>query len=384
MQSSDLSNSLQLVALVSCSVKKMLSVRYANLLQGIKQCFDARNTSVKRAAHSFAVTYENFGHPAKVLKISKLDVPKLCEGQVMVKMLAAPVNPADINMIQGVYPIKPATFPAVGGNESVGEVVEVSDSVKTLRIGDWVLPAQSGSGTWTTLKVADESDLVRVPNDIPVVSAATLTVNPRTAYRMLVDFEQLEKGDAVIQNGANSGVGQAVIQIASKMGLKTINIVRNRPDLSKLVEKLRDIGASQVVTDEMLKTDEAKSLMKSLPKPKLALNCVGGKASADLLKYLDRGGTLVTYGGMSKQPLMIPAGPLIFSDAKVRGFWVTQWTKENRTTPANEHMTEYLTAMIRAGELQPPFHNAVKIEDFASAIQKSMESYVSEKQILVP
>ena len=338
---------------------------------------------MQRQIQTYTVTYESFGDPVKVLQGREIDLSKPASGQVLIKLIAAPINPADINMIQGVYPVKPKAFPAVGGNESVSEVVEVSDDVKTLKVGDWVLPAQSGSGTWQTMKVVKEIDLIRVANDIPVVSAATLTVNPRTAYRMLMDFEQLQPGDTIIQNGANSGVGQAVIQIAGKLGLQTINVVRDRPDIDKLVEQLKNIGASYVVTSESMKTQEGKDLMKALPKPKLALNCVGGKACVDLMKYIEKGGTMVTYGGMSKQPLMVPAGPLIFSDVKVRGFWITQWTKDNFTSAENEKMKTYLTDMIKSGELKAPLHRTVKITEFAQAIQRSMESFVSEKQILV-
>ena len=338
---------------------------------------------MERKVQTYAVTYESFGDPVKVLQAREIDLPKPTSGQVLIKLLAAPINPADINMIQGVYPVKPKSFPAAGGNESVSEVVEVSDDVNTLKVGDWVLPAQSGSGTWQTMKVVKESNLTRVSNDIPVVSAATLTVNPRTAYRMLMDFEQLQPGDTIIQNGANSGVGQAVIQIASRLGLQTINIVRDRPDIDKLVEQLKNIGASYVVTSEIIKTQEVKDLMKSLPKPKLALNCVGGKACIDLMKYIEKGGTMVTYGGMSKQPLMIPAGPLIFSDVKVRGFWITQWTKNNFTSAENDKMNSYLTDMIKRGQLKAPLHRTVKITEFAQAVEKSMESFISEKQILV-
>jgi len=69
--------------------------------------------------------------------------------------------------------------------------------------------------------------LQKIDNDIPVPYAATLGVNPCTAYRMLKDFVQLKPGDVVMQNGANSMVGLAVIQLAREMGLKTINIVRS-------------------------------------------------------------------------------------------------------------------------------------------------------------
>ena len=341
---------------------------------------------LKRASSSgtqcYAVMYRNYGDPSKVLYGEHIDLPALSEGKVLLKMLAAPINPADINMIQGVYPVKPPALPAVGGNESVSEVLELGAGVKTLKVGDWVIPADSGSGTWRTHTVANETDLVKVANDIPTVCAATLTVNPRTAYRMLKDFEDMNPGDTVIQNGANSGVGQAVIQIAAEMGLKTINIVRDRPDINGLIAKLSGLGATHVVTDEMLKKQDTKDLLKSLRKPKLALNCVGGRASAELMKYLQKKGTMVTYGGMSKQPLMIPAGPLIFNDVKVKGFWVTQWTRDNFNTPERKQMQDHLTDMIKKGVLKAPFHKLANIKHFEIAISNSMTSYSSEKQIL--
>lgn len=69
--------------------------------------------------------------------------------------------------------------------------------------------------------------MIKVANDIPVEYAATMAVNPCTAYRMLRDFENLRPGDYIIQNGANSMVGIAVIQMAREMGVKTINVVRS-------------------------------------------------------------------------------------------------------------------------------------------------------------
>jgi trans-2-enoyl-CoA reductase len=68
---------------------------------------------------------------------------------------------------------------------------------------------------------------MKIPNDIPKAYAATVSVNPCSAYRMLRDFESLQPGDVVIQNGANSMVGLAVIQMARAMGVKTVNVVRS-------------------------------------------------------------------------------------------------------------------------------------------------------------
>ena len=77
------------------------------------------------------------------------------------------------------------------------------------------------SGTWTTRFVDEEVNFVKVRKDISVLSASTLRTNPGTAFRMLKDFVDLQEGDMVIQNGANSAVGRAVIEIAKVFKLKT-------------------------------------------------------------------------------------------------------------------------------------------------------------------
>lgn len=71
-----------------------------------------------------------------------------CSGnEVKVKMLFAPINPADLNMVQGSYPTQPP-LPAVAGNEGVAQVVEVGPAAKNLKVGDLVLPINQGFGTF--------------------------------------------------------------------------------------------------------------------------------------------------------------------------------------------------------------------------------------------
>ncbi|XP_009585360.1 PREDICTED: trans-2-enoyl-CoA reductase, mitochondrial [Fulmarus glacialis] len=272
-------------------------------------------------------------------------------------MLAAPINPADINMIQGTYAIL-SPLPAVGGNEGVGEVLEVGRRVAALKPGDRGIP---GLGTWRTQGVFPEETLLKVPSDIPVLCAATLSVNPCTAYRMLTDFETLAPGDSVIQNAANSGVGQAVIQIAKAFGIKTINVVRDRPDLPKLVERLMALGADHIVTEEMLRKPEMKDIFKSIPKPRLALNCVGGKSTTEMMRHLQPKGTLVTYGGMAKQPVMVPV--------------------VNQESLAS--MMDALCQLIRRGQLTAPACTEVPLQDYKAALEASMKPFTSSKQVLL-
>lgn len=327
--------------------------------------------------------YRNHGDPSRVIQLENVDLPPLGANDVLVKVLAAPINPSDINMIQGTYAILP-DLPAVGGNEGVAQVLEVGNQVKSLKTGDWVIPKDAGLGTWRTEAVLPEKDVISLPNNIPLLSAATLGVNPCTAFRMLSDFEDLKPGDSVIQNAANSGVGQAVIQIAAARGIKTINVVRDRPEFTELSERLKAIGASHVIKEEALRRPEIKELFKTCPKPKLALNGVGGKSATELLRHLKIGGSMVTYGGMSKQPVTVPVSALIFKDVKIRGFWVTQW-KRAHSHDGKEFrvMLDELCSLIQQGKLTAPACTELSLHDYHKALDAAMQPFTSSKQILV-
>ncbi|CAL8287774.1 unnamed protein product [Merluccius merluccius] len=330
-----------------------------------------------------ALVFRQHGAPSQVVELESFQLPSVGAEDVRVQMLAAPINPADINMVQGTYAILP-DLPAVGGNEGVAQVVEVGPQVTSLKPGDWVIPRDTGLGTWRTAAVVTERSLIQLPSDIPLLSAATLSVNPCTALRMLSDFQTLQAGDTVIQNAANSGVGQAVIQIAAARGFTTINVVRDRPEFNQLSDRLKALGASHVITEEALRQPHMQELFKTCPKPKLALNGVGGKSATELLRHIQHGGTMVTYGGMSKHPVVVPVGALIFKDVKVRGFWVTRWKANHaHDGKAFTDMLDELCTMIRQGKLTAPVCNQVELGDYRRALEAAMEPYTSAKQVLV-
>ncbi|XP_008275610.1 enoyl-[acyl-carrier-protein] reductase, mitochondrial [Stegastes partitus] len=362
-----------------------------SFVAALLKCSRRRDANISHFSHSAgrsaaackALLYRNHGDPSRVVQLEDADVPPVGAKDVLVKVLAAPINPSDINMIQGTYAILP-DLPAVGGNEGVAQVIEVGSQVKSLKAGDWVIPRDAGLGTWRTEAVLAEDDVISLPNDIPLLSAATLGVNPCTAFRMLSDFEDLKPGDSVIQNAANSGVGQAVIQIAAARGINTINVIRDRPEFTQLSDRLKAMGASHVIKEEALRRPEIKELFKTCPKPKLALNGVGGKSATELLRHLQVGGSMVTYGGMSKQPVTVPVSALIFKDVKVRGFWVTQWKRDNsHDERIFRTMLDELCSLIQQGKLTAPACTEVGLQEYGKALDTAMQPFTSTKQVLI-
>jgi trans-2-enoyl-CoA reductase len=265
-----------------------------------------------------AAIYETHGNPAEVLRVVDFPWREPAPNEVVVKMSAAPINPADLNSIEGKYPIK-AELPATPGMEGAGIVIETGSEVHDLAIGTQVILPHS-FGTWREVAVIAADKLVAAPKEIEPIQAAMLKVNPITAWRMLHDFVPLQPGDWLIQNAANSGAGQCVIQIARELGYKTVNVVRR----AELVDELRSLGGDVVLVDGDSLRDEVAAATERAP-IRLALNAVGGDNALRVAKCLASDGTMVTYGAMSLEPLCVPNGMLIFKNLRFTGFWVNKW-----------------------------------------------------------
>lgn len=332
---------------------------------------DARrplSTLVKNLPNHRALVLENFGEPTEnvILKTKKPQefLPeKLEPNQILVQHLAACVNPADINLIQGVYGVKPA-LPSIIGGEGVTRVLEVGDNVKHVSPGDMAMGI-STLGYWQSYSVQPGDTFHKIDGELEVTTAAQLRVNPCTAYRMIKDFCQMKPGDTMIQNGANSAVGVYAIQLAKHWGIKTINIIRDRPNKAEVVDELLDYGADFVLTEEQLRDVEVITpILKQIGKPKLFLNCVSGKNANSCHRILDHGGYSITYGFMSKQPLTLGAQSM-FKDHQVRFFWVSRWYKDREPTKRHEisNMLNEVADMFKRGILKPKASTLISFED---------------------
>ena len=293
--------------------------------------------------------------PQEVLEYVSGPIPVPEEGEVLVRMKAAPINPADINFVQGVYGLKPVLPHSRAGLEGCGVVQE--SRAEGFREGDEVILLR-GVGSWS--------------------EAAMLKVNPLTALRMLEGFVSLEPGDWLVQNAANSGVGRCIIQLAREMGVKTVNFVR-RPD--ELRDELTELGADLVVGED--DGDVVKNTLARLDgkRPVLASNAVGGESALRLMDILAPGGSMVTYGAMSRKSIKVPNGFLIFKGIKLEGLWVTQWLKN---APVSEIEAAYdkLARLMADGRLKQAVDTVYPLSDVRKAVEKAQEEFRSGKVVL--
>ncbi|KAI5778890.1 hypothetical protein EDC01DRAFT_712069 [Geopyxis carbonaria] len=361
-----------------------------------------RRTYAFGYTQSRALLHSEYGQPSSVLSLHAHSLPAAYGDEILIRFLASPINPADINQIEGTYPSKPPMTIALGtpvpaavpGSEGVVEVVSTGANVPGTLFapGDRAIMAKTAFGTWRTHALAPASALLKLPSDaadITDVQAATVSVNPTTAYQMLRHFTPLQAGDWVVQNGANSGVGRAAIQIAREWGVRTINIVRDRPELAALKTELTDLGADVVVAENELGR-EFSAKVKDLTQgkgAKLGLNCVGGKSASELIRLLGEGGHLVTYGGMARQPVTLGAGQQIFRDVHAHGFWVSRWSDQN--PEAKMEVVKDVFSMIRRGVFREPPMTETRWglktgqEELVEAVKRSGEGFLGRKQVFV-
>ncbi|SCU81392.1 LAMI_0B06040g1_1 [Lachancea mirantina] len=292
---------------------------------------------------------------------------KESDESIVLRTLAFPVNPSDVNQLEGVYPSKPEKTmeyrtekpSAIAGNEGVFEVVHVPKSAKMLKPGDMVLPLQANFGTWSNYRTCEkESQLVKVEG-IDVLTAATVGVNGCTAYQMVNNYVDWNEGanEWLIQNAGTSSVSKIVTQIAKSKGIKTLSVIRDRENFDEVASELENkYGATKVIseTDNNDKNFAKEVLPKILGANatiKLALNSVGGKSSASIARKLDRDATMLTYGGMSKMPVTLPTSLLIFKGLKCLGFWITENSRRDpssKLTTVNEVVELYSKGVIKS------------------------------------
>lgn len=318
--------------------------------------------------------FDQTGNPAEVLQLHERVLAPPAGHEVRVRMRYAPVNPADLNFIEGTYG-RAAHPPCIPGHEGCGEVEEVGDAVTSLAKGDVVIPLL-GAGCWTQHLTAAEQYFARLPSKIDRVQASMLRINPVTAWVLLKHFIKLEDGAWVAQNAANSGVGRAVIQLARHFGLRTLNFVR-RPEL---IDELKALDADAVVLDNDEGVAEAKKIVGHEP-VKLATNAVGGDSAIRLMDVLSSEGIMVTYGAMSRRSLKVPNKFLIFKNLQLHGLWITKWFEKASTAELRE-VLDPLTALIEKGELVTAVDEIVPLADFKQAILRAQQGSRHGKVIL--
>lgn len=267
---------------------------------------------------------------AERIRIREATRQPLGSTQLRIGMLAMNILPADLLQMNQQYGHQPE-LPYVPGHEGVAVVLETGSEVSDLQIGERVLPI-GVFGVWSDELVVPRRSLIPVPSHAPVLQQAMLAANPATAWVLLQHQVTIQPGQWVIQNAANSAVGQCTRQLAAHLGIRLINVVR-RPEAVA-----SDEGGHWLVDDGQ-DPDSLQQSVRQVTQGEpvvLGLDAIGGKASQALAASLTPKGRLVLYGLLSGDPCSIFAHDLIFRNINVQGFWLAHWFSD----PNNRRMAK--------------------------------------------
>lgn len=167
-----------------------------------------------------AIMIKEFG-TTDVLEILDVEKPQPKANEVLIKVNASGLNPADYKIRNGdLAEVFPSAFPRILGGDLSGVVSEVGSAVSNFKVGDEVFAAVplNANGSYAEYAIADANTIAKKPANISHIQAASLSVVGLTSIQALRDFSKIKKGDNVLIHAGSGGVGSFAIQYAKLMG----------------------------------------------------------------------------------------------------------------------------------------------------------------------
>jgi len=300
-----------------------------------------------------AAVFETAGKPEDVLQLRTVPVPTPGPGEVLVKIEARPIQPADFMFIGGRYRIKPQ-YPQIAGLEGFGAVIASGAGAS---IGSPSRVVFRYPGSWAEYATVPADRCYVVPEGVSAEQAAQFALNPVTAWALL-DELHVQAGEWIAINAATSAVAVLVADLALRRNVKVVGIVRPG----------REAPFPVVPADA---ADLAASVLAITRGTPLAgyLDSVGGMMIKNILPALKPGATLVSYGVLEQTPAPILNSDMIYRNLCWKGFGIDYWLSTSGGRRAE--MVEELWAAMREGQLTLPVRARYSLADVVAAVTEA-------------
>ena len=318
----------------------------------------------------------------EVLEAHRQDLQGPEDGQVVVRVEAAGVSFAEVQMLKGRYFGQPK-FPFVPGYDLVGEVEAVGDGVDNELLGSRVA-ALTETGAWADRVALDAKDVAPVPAALDPADAVAAVTNGVTAWQMLHRAVKVRPGQTVLVHGASGGVGTLLVQLARLAGAEVIGTASARKH-----EYVRSLGATPVD----YRDDDVPARVREISPDGVdaVFDHVGGPGLVQSWRMLRRGGTLVTYGSASTlsgaghwiKPYLPIFARVLFWNALPNGkratfYYVKRWPKFFQ-----EDLSTVLALLVE-GKIEAHATARLPLERASEALALLASGKASGKVVLVP
>lgn len=313
------------------------------------------------------------------MQVQEIEIPPLKEDEVLVKMIASPVNPSDIALLRGMYNFrKPEPF--IPGFEGCGMVVQVgSDQHQQLngkRVSCYTkLP---GTGTWSEFFVARVNDCIIVRDEVPAEQAACMAINPYTALGIM-ELIMKQGCRAVIQNAAGGQVGRMIRLLCKEKGTRVINIVRKTEHIKLLHSEGEEFALCTADPDFYTVLSKLAIQLDA----RIALDAAGGEMTGMLMNSMPPGSSCILYGGLSGNPVSgINSLDVIFRGKQLRGFNLNEYIASLDRNQFDKN-SEFIQQMIITGKLKVNIAGSFPLEDVVKGIRTYIKNMSGGKVLLV-
>ncbi|BAC12137.1 nuclear receptor binding factor 1 [Oceanobacillus iheyensis HTE831] len=239
------------------------------------------------------IRFYEFGRPKDVLRVETKSIEPPMNNEVLVRMLARPMNPSDLIPITGAYSHR-ISLPNIPGYEGVGVIVDVGPSVSNDLIGQRVLPLR-GEGTWQEYVKTSSEFAVAIPDSIDDFTAAQMYINPITAWVVCTEVLNLKPNDVLLVNACGSSIGHIFAQLSKILGFRLIAVTRN----NKYTDSLLHLGSSYVIDTSKVPLKETVMELTNGVGADAAIDSVGGNDGNELAFSVRPNGKFLTLGLLS-------------------------------------------------------------------------------------
>src|SRR6266478_4290517 len=301
-----------------------------------------------------AIVVHEFGGP-EVLKYEDAPKPEPKDDEILVRVMAAAVNPVDSYVRQGKF-LK-GNLPMIIGSDIAGVVEKTGANAKKFKSGDAVycyLSVMRGGG-YAEFAIARESETALKPKNIDFITAAAVPLAGTTAWQALIDSGKIEKGQTVLIHGGSGGVGSFAIPIAKARGTKVLATAS-----SEHQPTLKQLGVDQAID---YTTTKFEDVVKDVD---LVLNCVRADTLARSYGVVKKGGTIVSITDEPDQ-----------TECAKRGI-----TCSRMGANPDAKVLEELTKLIEARKMKPVVSQTLPLAEASKAHQQIETRHTLGKIVL--
>jgi len=317
------------------------------------------------------------GEAGAKLIITEIETPIPKDGEVLVKMEYASINPSDLSLLQGTFKNKP-NYPIIPGIEGSGTVVKVGKGIlPKIRMGKRVscTSTEGLGGSWAEYMLTSAMHVVPINKEIDFKQATSLIVNPLTALAF-IDIAKKKNVKSILNNAAGGALGKMLVSLAKNENISLISIVRNENQKTDL-EK---IGANNVLNSSDEDYLQKLELLTKKLNTTIYFDAIGGSSTDVFISASPENSIIYLYSNLSNEKAIFNPRTLLQQNKTIEGFFLGNYSSSQSLLKTLGSIKK-VQKLIHT-DLKTEVNEIINIEDVNKAIELYSDNMSKGKVLL--